>query len=232
MTSSWPWPKRARLDHWYGEDPNERPYYRVAGSRFVADAGSLFRESPLVRATQRRLDEKGSLEISGRPRLVLTSEQSAGLAYKVVATGSVPEGLPVVRPVPDRLLELQGDNGGFRTVERGEGSDKAEFFVGSPLITRAEADAKLNRPIIEPAELRVEGSFRGQPLTYRTEIRSIRCPTRSPSAARRPGPERRAWPSVPARRLSIASARGPGVIAIVLDCSGSMVDRPAPEKIR
>ena len=162
--------ERARLDHWYGEDPNERPYYRLVGSRFVADARSIFRESPLARATQGRLDEKGKLEISGRPRLVLTSERSAGLAYKVVATGSVPEGLPVVRPVPDRLLELQGDNGGFRTVERGEGSDKAEFFVGSPLINSAETDAKLNRPIIEPAELRVEGSFRGQPLTYRTEI--------------------------------------------------------------
>src|SRR5262249_20637675 len=101
--------ERTRLDHWYGEDPKETPYYRVVGSRFVKDALYLFSNSPLAQATQKQLEEKGEVKISGPARRILTSEPSAGLAYEIVAQGAVPDGLPVVRPVPDRLLELQGD---------------------------------------------------------------------------------------------------------------------------
>ena len=57
--------QRTWLDHWYGEDAKENPYYRIAGSAFVSDASKLVANSPLVRATQARLDQKGSLEISG-----------------------------------------------------------------------------------------------------------------------------------------------------------------------
>ena len=216
--------ERARLDHWYGEDPDERPYYHVVGSRFVADASSVFRDSPPARATQGRLDEKGSLEISGRPRLVLTSERSAGLAYKVVATGPVPEGLPVVRPVPDRLLELQGDAGGFRAVERGDGNERAEFFVGSPLINSAETDARRNRPIIEPAELRVEGSFRGQPLTSRTEMQLHPVPDTVAIGPPPPRPQEASLAVRASQEIIDRFGEGTGSIAIVLDCSGSMLD--------
>jgi hypothetical protein len=217
--------ERARLDHWYGEDPKETPYYRVVGSRFVKDALYLFSNSPLAQATEKRLEEKGEFRISGALRRILTSEASARLAYEVVAEGAVPEGLPVVRPVPDRLLELQGDGGGFRTVERGARSDKAAFLVGSPLIRRAETDAKLNRPIIEPTALVIEGSFRGQPLTHRTDVLLHPVPDTVAIGPPPPRPPEASLAVHASQEIIDRFGEGTGSIAIVLDCSGSMLDR-------
>jgi hypothetical protein len=217
--------ERARLDHWYDEDPKETPYYRVVGSRFVKDALYLFPNSPIAQAALKHLEEKGELKISGLPRRILTSERSAGLAYEVVAEGAVPEGLPVVRPVPDRLLELQGDGGGFRTVERGGGSDKAAFFVGSPLIRGAETNPKLNRPIIESTALRVEGSFRGQPLTCRTDVFIHPVPDAVAIGPPPPQPPDASLAVHASQEIIDRFGEGTGSIAIVLDCSGSMLDR-------
>ena len=228
MTSSWP-----RLNAPGSTTGMART--RTSGRTTASSArgssptrASIFRESPLALATQGRLDEKGKLEISGLPRLVLTSERSAGLAYKVVATGSVPEGLPVVRPVPEWLLELQGDNARLPDGRAGAGSDKAEFFVGSPLINSAETDAKRNRPIIEPAELRVEGSFRGQPLTYSTEIQLHPVPDTVAIGPPSPRPRGASVAVRASQEIIDRFGEGTGCIAIVLDCSGSMVD-PIPE---
>jgi len=216
--------ERAWLDHWYNEKPKETPYYQVAGSGFVSDASKLFPNSPLVGITQGRLNVKGNLELSGPRRLVLTSEPSASLAYKILTAGTVPEGLPVVRPVPDRLLELEGDRAGFRAVERATGSDKIEFFVSSPLIRQAETNPKLTHPTIEPTSLRLEGSFRGQPLPYSTEVQLHPVPD---TIAIGPPP-----PEPPDASIAIRASQeiidrfgaGTGSIAIVLDCSGSMMD--------
>jgi len=217
---------RTRLDHWYDENPKEAPYYRVAGSGFVSDASKLSPGSPLVAAAQELLNQKGNLELSGQRRLILTSERSARLAYKIVNVGKLPEGIPVVRAVPDRLLELEGNRPGFRAVDRASDSDKIEFFLSSPLIRQAETDPNLLQPVIELTSLRVEGAFRGQPLACSTEVELHPVPD---SVAIGPPP-----PEPPDASIAIRSSdeiinnfgAGNGSIAIVLDCSGSMLDPP------
>ena len=85
--------------------------------------------------------------------------------------------------------------------------------------------------MIEPTALRVEGSFRGQPLTYRTEVKLHPVPD---TVAIGPPP-----PEPPDASLAVRASQeiidrfgeGTGSIAIVLDCSGSMVD-PIPGTIR
>jgi hypothetical protein len=131
----------------------------------------------------------------------------------------------VVKPVPDRLLELQGDGGGFRAVKMDSASGETKFFVGSPSIRGAETDMKRNRPIIETAALVVEGSFRGRPLRYPTKVEIHPVPD---NVAIGPPP-----PQDRAASLAIHASQeiidrfgaGTGSIAIVLDCSGSMMDR-------
>src|SRR5262249_22786939 len=160
------------------------------------------------------------------PLLVLTSEQFAPLAYKVAAVGSVPPGLPVVKPVPDRLLELQGDGGGFRTVDRDTATAQAEIFFRSPVILGAESDVKRNRPSVEATALGVEGSFRGQPLTCRTEIQIHPVPDTVAISAPPPEPQEASLAVRASQEIIARFGAGTGSIAIVLDCSGSMLDIP------
>ncbi len=56
--------RRAWLDHWFDEKPNDTPYYRLASTRFVSDASKLFPDSPRVREVQEQLKD-GKLEVTG-----------------------------------------------------------------------------------------------------------------------------------------------------------------------
>jgi hypothetical protein len=214
--------RRAWLDHWFDEKSNDTPYYQLAASRLLSDASKLFPESPRVRETQENL-KGGKLEITGPARRILTSEMSTSIAYKVRPVGEVPEGIPVLKPVVDQL-ELDGDLKGFRCVQSGSGSDSIGFTVSSPLISRAEKDPRLNHPKIDASSLFIEGSFRGQPLTFRTEI-----PIHAVADTVAIGPPP---PDPPDASIAVRASQeiidqfgaGTGSIAIVLDCSGSMMD--------
>jgi hypothetical protein len=217
---------RAWLDHWYDEDPNPPtpPYYKAVGSRFIDDADKLISQSPLVRAARERLNQPGQLAIEGQPSLVLTSEPAAGLRYRVIAPRTVPPGIPVIKPVPGRFLELEGETSGFRSVAPDSGSGAIEFTVSSPLIRRAEIDPALNRPRIEVTSLKIEGSFRGQPLARTTEVQVHPVPD---TVAIGPLPAAPPEASIAVRADKEIIRRfgaGTGSIAIVLDCSGSMLD--------
>jgi hypothetical protein len=223
--------ERARLDHWYGEKPRETPYFRVAGTAFLDDAAQLVPKSPLLAGPKARLEEKGQVVLSGAPRRTMTSERSMNLSFQVQTEGNVPEGFPVVRPVADRLIDLASDPGGFRAIDRSGASVPIVFPVSSPLIRDAETNQGLDRPVVETTTLKVEGSFRGQPLAFATEIQLHPLPD---VVAIGPPP-----PDPPDASLAVQSSedlikrfgKGTGTIAIVLDCSGSMVD-PDPNKFK
>ncbi len=222
---------RAWLDHWYAEDPKETPYYQFAGSRFIGDASKLIPQSPLLQAAREGLARPGKLELKGRPRLLLTSERSAALLYTVSAAGHVPEhGYAVVKPVADRLLEIEGAQTDFRAVSRDAKNDSIEFAVQSPLVQSFETDRTLNRPQPERTSLKVVGNFRGQPFDLTTKIELHPVPDTVAIGPPAPDP--------PDAHIAIRASReiigrfgaGNGSIAIVLDCSGSMSEPPNAPK--
>ena len=73
--------ERTWRDHWYDEQPKEKPYYQVTGSRLITDASKLFPQSPEVSVEQERLALAGKLELDGPPTRVVSSERSVGLSY-------------------------------------------------------------------------------------------------------------------------------------------------------
>ena len=123
---------RTWLDHWYGEDPKDTPYYKVVGKRYFEDASKLVTNSPLLDDAREHLARVGKLELTGRPSWILTSERSADLAYKIEAKGVVPaHGFAVIKPelVKGGPIELEGSQTGYRAVSGEAKSDAAKFGV-------------------------------------------------------------------------------------------------------
>ena len=143
---------RTWLDHWYGEDPKDTPYYKVVGKRYFEDASKLVTNSPLLDDAREHLARVGKLELTGRPSWILTSERSADLAYKIEAKGVVPD----ARICGDQARARQrrtyragrqsnGIPGGFGEAK----SDAAKFGVSSPLILGYETDGS-GQPTTDP----------------------------------------------------------------------------------
>ena len=216
---------RAWEDHWYGEDPKDR-YYVSIGARFINDADKYFPQSAPVRAARERMDRAGKVALEGRPRLVLTSEAEARLAYKVAREGAVPDGLPVVKPIPEQPLELDPGAMGFHVVPGRQGQDGMRLTIHNPLGDRFEKNPEEEtRPRIVPSSIRLEGFFRGQEFSVATEVPIHPVPD---TMAIGPPPTDPPEASVAVRASKEIIARfgaGTGSIAIVLDCSGSMLDR-------
>ena len=229
--------ERAWTDHWYDESPRApRPYYADAGSRFAKDAGKLFPQSPEVKQTLAKLAKEGRLELKGPDRLVLTSERSLDVGYKVIDQGDVPPGLPVVKPTParDQLLDLTGSGDGYRVVPRSADRNQINLSVGSELIRGAEKNPSLLRPIARTTTLTLDGLFRGQVFDRKLAVELHPLPDQVAITAPPPGPE--GFVAVRAskeiyRRFGV----GTGSIAIVLDWSGSMlrpVENPKYEQAK
>jgi hypothetical protein len=216
---------RAWLDHWYGEDPKDTPYYQVAGKRYFEDASKLVTNSPLLDDARERLARLGKLELKGPPSRILTSERSADLPYKIEAKGVVPaHGFAVIKPVLVKggPLELEGSQTGYRAVSGEPKSDAVEFGVKSPLILRYETNDSGNRPQIQSTALNITGTFRGQPLEFTTKIELQPVPDTVAIGPPPPDPPQ-AYVAVRASKEIIRQfGAGSGSIAIVLDCSGSM----------
>jgi hypothetical protein len=214
---------RAWLDHWYAEDPKSEPYFHLAGSKFIADATKLVEHSPLLKNAQALLDRKGKLALKGPPSLVLTSERNTALVYNLKAEDDVlKDGYAVVMPAPDPNLKLEGAQSGFRAVSWNAGSDSVEFVVESPLIARFETDQSMNRPVVESARLKVEGTFRGQPLDVTTNIQAHPVPDTVAIGPPVPDPVDARVAIRGSKEIIARFGAGNGAIAIVLDCSGSM----------
>lgn len=216
---------RAWEDHWYGEDPKDR-YYISIGSRFINDADKYFPQSAPVRAARERMNRTGEVALEGPPPLVLTSEADARFAYKIVREGVVPDGLPVVQPIPEQPLDLDAGDMGFRVVPGSRGQDTMQFTIHNPLSDRFEQKPEQEtRPRIVRSSVRLEGFFRGQKFSATTEVPIHPVPD---TVAIGPPPADPPEASVAVRASKEIIARfgaGTGSIAIVLDCSGSMLDK-------
>ncbi len=217
--------ERAWRDHWYDENPKEKPYYQVTGASFISDASKLMPQSQEVSVEKERLALTGKLELDGLPTQVLSSERSIGLSYTVVPKGVLPEhGHAVIRPIPDRDIKLEDEQKRFQAVSRDAKRVSIDFTVQSPLIPQFEKTPSLERPQLVESSLKVEGSFRGQVFERTTRIEVHPVPDTvaiGPPVADPP----QAHIAVRASKEIISIfGDGNGSIAIVLDCSGSMLD--------
>lgn|GEM_PF-3039563 len=215
---------RAWEDHWYDEDPKER-YYHAVGSRFINDAENYFPQSATILAARGRLDRQGRIALDGPPRMILTSESEGRIAYHVTDEGIVPAGLPVVRPITEPPLELDPAAKGFHVVPRGQAKNVVANTVYNPLGDRFEKDPNENRPRVVPSLFWLDGFFRGQEFTGTTAVAIHPVPD---TVAIGPPPSDPPDASIAVRASKEIIARfgaGTGSVAIVLDCSGSMLDQ-------
>jgi hypothetical protein len=224
--------ERAWRDHWYSEDPNVKPYYRVIGERYLSDAGNFLPRSEGASAELERLIRKGNLELAGPPTQAVTSERSIGLSYSIASSLDLPEpGFAVVKPVPGHDVQLLGDPIGYQAVAGDDKRDPIEFAIQSPLIPQFEKNPSLERRRVVKSSLKVEGFFRGQIFDRTTDLDLHPVPD---TVAIGPPPA-----DPPDAQLAVRASKeiigqygdGTGSIAIVLDCSGSMVV-PDPGKFR
>jgi hypothetical protein len=221
--------RRCWKDHWYGENPEARPYYQSLSGRYLADASKLAPElDELVNKARAEIGAGGRLELQGVRTLSLTSESAVRLSFRVVDAGSVPPGLPVVRPLPDAAaLQVDGP-AGFKTAPRNQREQTVDFRVSSPIILDAEKlqadnDARYRKPRMIPASFRAEGFFRGQIFSQSTALELHPVPDVVAIGPAIPDPPR-ASIALRAHPLIIQQfGEGTGALSIVLDCSGSMV---------
>jgi hypothetical protein len=218
---------RTWKDHWYAEDPRgQQPYYRTAGTRFVGDAAQLFPESSAVKGGRALFAKGGRLGWEPQKDLILTSERGLRAVFRVVKTGDVPDGLPVVKPLTQGPIRLGEDEAGYRTVPP-EGTDASvRFSVSRPLPPRSEFGPNVNHPRVEPAALVVAGYFRGQTFDATTRVDVHPLPEVIAGGAAPPDPPRASLAVRADQSVINRFGEGTGSIAIVLDCSGSMVDAP------
>ena len=219
--------ERAWRDHWFDEDARAiKPYYRAAGLRFANDAGKLALKSSDPDAARMKdlLAQNDRLKIEGPARLILTSEPVKDVAYRIAAEGNeekIPPGLPVIKPIVDANLGLEGESSGFRLAPWRTGGETVRFTVFSPMIRGAEKDPKLTRPRVILSKITVAGVFRGQHFSSVTDVELHPLPDQT--AIGPPPPENTARVAVRADPEIIRNfGEGTGSIAIVLDCSGSM----------
>jgi hypothetical protein len=235
--------RRTWLDHWADLDPaTSKPYYQAAGSKYVDDANRLFRqstggaESSDARTVRELLEQKSRLDFDTPRPIVLTSEgtRPVAVSYRLVETGTVPPGIPVVSPRPGRFLEMEKDEDQQKKPlarDRGNPRDPAvEFTFRCPLLGEAERDPKLTRPRVEETTFAVQGFFRGQEFEGRVDVRIHPLPETVVIGS--PPPDLPASIAVRADRSVVDQfGVGRGSIAIVLDCSGSM-GRELPDRTR
>ncbi|ODU01496.1 MAG: hypothetical protein ABS79_01560 [Planctomycetes bacterium SCN 63-9] len=225
--------ERTWLDHWYGEDPQarENPYYRVVGSRFIQDAADLFPQSSKTKQTQEILNSKNSLGFEETKPIIFTSELSRSVDFRLVETGKVPEGVPVVKPEPGPGLEIQeNERGGYRMVHRrpGEGADQTiTFNISSRQLRQSASDPKRLAPQTDRTTFGVRGFFRGQVFDRPTPVEIDPLPEIAIEGPGVPNPPEASMAVRADQEIVKQFGEGNGSVAIVLDCSGSMVEQGA-----
>ena len=173
--------------------------------------------------------------------MVLTSERSLAVSFRVVAPEVLRTGSPVIKPSVDPVLRLDGGSAGYRIVTPEASGAAVRFAVSRPsLDAETEFDPHIVKPRVDPARLSVTGWFRGQPFEAATTVAVHLLPE---VIAAGPAPPDSPLASLAVRADSAVINRfgeGTGAVAIVLDCSGSMgldVERfvqfkDAPSKFR
>jgi len=223
-------------DHWFNEKLEDPPpnYYQAAVSNLLNESKALLLTAfPNIQAPKKDFDFKGefALELQGPDPIVLTSEQDASAAYRIIEKNGLPkQGIPVVKPEAGEGLQLREVSGGipeFRTAsrQRDDPPIKVEFY--SPILKDAEekqgkTDSPYTKPEVTLSTLIVKGFFRGQIFKVKTPLQihpvaglvAIGPPPVDPPDA---------LVAVKSNKDIVKNfGQGSGSIAIVLDCSGSM----------
>jgi hypothetical protein len=246
------WQARRTFDgYWAADRPDaEVPYFRAAGAIFLRDAGALVagkapagrKKNPRlaqVEAEQERLNKAGpvvlewsasadakSFSAAPPPVAFLTDEAGLDRFYRLPAPKGVPQ--EVLKGIPVRWVEHEAgllpggkDEGLHRTVEFGaEGVFKADLI----------ADARITVAPAAGRKHRVVGYFRGHRPVVETTVRLERDPDLTISLPPRPPEGRLAVRARPALYDRYVSANA--AIALVLDCSGSMLARGKDRRTR
>ena len=129
-----------------------------------------------------------------------------------------------MRPTTEQPLELEPADKGFHVVPREQARDTVVITVHNPMGDRFERDANENRPRELTSSVRVDGFFRGQEFSGTTAVSINPVPD---TVAIGPPPSDPPDASIAVRASKDIIARfgaGTGSVAIVLDCSGSMMD--------
>ncbi|QEH33047.1 hypothetical protein OJF2_15430 [Aquisphaera giovannonii] len=222
--------ERAWRDHWFDEDPKAvSPYYRTVATRLVGDAARIAAKGPDLARIRQLVARNDRLKLEGPSKIIMTTEPAADATYRIAAEGdpeSIPPGLPVIRPRVEPELGLLDGAAGYRLAPWRTGGDVARFSVSSATIRSAESDESMDRPFIRTSPLLIEGVFRGQLFTKRTDVELHPVPD---EVSVNPAPvDPRASLAVRADGELLARfGAGSGSIAIVLDMSGSMRE-PTP----
>lgn len=216
--------ERTFNDHWFAEDPDAQPYYRVAGLAFLGDAESLGPHTKIIQEWRAKLDRPGKLVLNVPPRLDLTSEQRVSVACRLEpAKGAfVPPGFPVVWVEPGKLLRLVDPAAGKRLLQQ-VGKDRPgnsiTCTIGSPVLDEAEANMPA-APGVKETTLALKCLYRGQrinatlPVNLHLVADTVVC--------RYPLPQRGSVAVRAAPEMHQRFGDGNGAVAIVLDCTGSM----------
>jgi hypothetical protein len=225
---------RAWEDHWYYQDGKE-PYFRAVGTLFINDADHLFDESLPVREARKQMDREGKITAAAvRKQVTFTSETKGQLEFEIADEGHVPEGLPVVKPTAEPTikppLEPDPESTGYRVVSRGKLQEKETIAVtvGNRLGKRYEEDRQEDglRPV--PSSVRLDGFFRGQEFDAKTDALIYPVPDTVEIGSPPADPPDASIAVRANDEIFRRFGEGTGSIAIVLDCSGSMLAETVP----
>jgi hypothetical protein len=227
-------------DHWFDLDPNpdQPPYYRVAGTAFLDDARKLVPQQDRLQPInnlQQTLNKPGRLlvevlsesgqPISGPARLNITSEQKFRVTYRIRPPKDevIPNGFPVAGVKIGKDLQFISAGEGDRTFHELTGKDQplAPISVNlrSPLLEKSESNPPA-RPDPVLTTIALDGIYRGQRIVGDTRVNLYPLPEIAQVQTQKPEKGSLAVRAHPDLLQQFAPNRG--AIAIVLDCSGSM----------
>lgn len=217
--------ERTRHDHWFAESPAAEPYYVAARGRYLQDARGLLQDTrgqAVVAAVQARLDgiaraeeRPGRLAVTGPERLDITSERQVRVEFGLRCDGWLPTGYPNV------WIET---GGGLRSSRERHGLEVAEpskeMTVPFWISTEASGPA---RPGFskEAGTVKLRGVYRGQWLEKALSVHQQRIP--EITARQVPAPPKAALAVRAPPEVFERFALGKGAVAIIVDCSGSML---------
>lgn len=219
--------ERTYLDYWWGEDyPRGDAYYQVAARQFLRGAEELLEGLPSERqvkihALKQKINLSNPVELRGAPQedLQFIPGEDIGLDYRLVAAdpAALPEGRPAlwVRPQDPRLELLEP--GSRRLIPAGS-SDPVRFKLAPRLKQDSDAEACVQLGCVAQAWYRGRLLHTPSPLTVHLRPHAV---TYQP-----PAPAGSMLAVRADDELHELYGGQKGAIAIVLDCSGSMVDNP------
>lgn len=223
------WQARRTLeDHWFAEDPSDKPYYQVLGLAYLADAENLGAETKEVELLREKLNRPGTLTLATVDALELTTQPRFAVTATLKPTEGayVPAGMPAVWIEPGKSVELiEPDEASrqVRSLDAKGNSDSVQYVLRSPLLQQCETKMP-DGPKVDSTEVVLCGLYRGQRIRVSVPVHLHLAADRL--LGRFPEPEKASLAVRAPLELQRRFGEGNGAVAVVLDCTGSM----GPEK--